>query len=121
MKKALVVEDNEKNLYLIRYLLENKGYSVIEAKTGREGIAMSLSEKPDFILMDIQLPDINGLEAAKQIRNSKSDGNIPIIAITSYAMVGDREIALQAGCTGYIEKPINPETIIKEIEKICGF
>ena len=78
---------------------------------------MALSEKPDMILMDIQLPDINGLEVTKKIRASKADAVIPIIAITSYAMVGDREKALEAGCNGYIEKPINPETFMDDLGK----
>jgi len=117
MKKILVIEDNETNLYLIRYMLEKNGYAVIEAKGGISGVELALKEKPDLLLMDIQLPDIDGLDATRRIRASEADGEIPIIALTSYAMVGDRETALAAGCTGYIEKPINPETFIAEIEK----
>jgi len=117
MKKILVVEDNETNLYLIRFRLEKSGYEVIEAGEGAVGVELAGKEKPDLILMDIQLPDIDGLEATKRIRASEADAEIPIIALTSYAMVGDREKALAAGCTGYIEKPINPETFIAEIEK----
>ena len=117
MKRILVVEDNETNLYLIRFILEKSGYEVIEAREGVVGVELAVKEKPDLILMDIQLPDINGLEATKRIRASEADDDIPIIALTSFAMVGDREKALAAGCTGYIEKPINPETFIAEIEK----
>ncbi len=117
MKKILVVEDNETNLYLIKFILEKSGYEVIEAGEGAVGVELAVKEKPDLILMDIQLPDIDGLEATKRIRASEIDGDIPIIALTSFAMVGDREKALAAGCTGYIEKPINPETFIAEIEK----
>ena len=117
MKKILVVEDNEKNLYLIRFILEKMGHQVIEAKTGEEGVDLALKEKPDLILMDIQLPGINGLETTRRIRASKEGGDVPIIALTSYALVGDREQVLSAGCTGYIEKPINPETIMGEISK----
>ena len=116
MKKILVVEDNEKNMYLISFVLKKKGHEVIEAKSGEEGVELAIKEKLDLILMDIQLPGIDGLEATRRIRNSKANGKIPIIALTSYAMVGDRERALKAGCTGYIEKPINPETFIAEIE-----
>ena len=116
MKKILVVEDNEKNMYLISFILKKKGHEVIEAKSGGEGVELAIKEKLDLILMDIQLPGIDGLEATRRIRNSKANGKIPIIALTSYAMVGDRERALKAGCTGYIEKPINPETFIAEIE-----
>ncbi len=117
MKKILVVEDNETNLYLIRFILEKNGYEVIEAVEGAVGVELAVKEKPDLIIMDIQLPDINGLEATKRIRASEADSEIPIIALTSFAMAGDREKALAAGCTGYIEKPINPETFIAEIEK----
>ena len=117
MKRILVVEDNEANLYLIRFMLEKSGYEVIEAREGAVGVELAGKEKPDLILMDIQLPDIDGLEATKRIRASEAEGKIPIIALTSYAMVGDREKALAAGCTGYIEKPINPETFMAEIEK----
>jgi CheY-like chemotaxis protein len=81
------------------------------------GVELAIKEKPDLIIMDIQLPDIDGLEVTKRIRASEVDGDIPIVALTSFAMAGDRERALAAGCTGYIEKPINPETFIAEIEK----
>ncbi|HPQ44791.1 MAG TPA: response regulator [Syntrophales bacterium] len=117
MKKILIVEDNEQNMYLINYLLTKKGYATLKATTGIDGIAAAIREKPDLILMDIQLPDIDGLEATKRIRESGADGSIPIIAVTSYAMVGDREKAIEAGCTGYVEKPINPETFILEMER----
>lgn len=117
MKKILVVEDNEKNMYLICFILEKMGHMVIKAATGEEGVDAAVRELPDLILMDIQLPGIDGLEATKRIRQSKADGKIPIIAITSYAMVGDRERLLAAGCSGYIEKPINPDTIMAEIDK----
>ncbi len=117
MKKILVVEDNEKNMYLISFILKKKGYEVIEATTGEQGVELAIREKPDLILMDIQLNDMDGLEATKRIRASEADGEIPIIALTSYAMVGDRKKALAAGCTGYIEKPIDPETFMAEIEK----
>ncbi len=117
MKRILVVEDNGTNLYLIRFILEKGGYEVIEAMEGAVGVELAVKEKPDLIIMDIQLPDIDGLEATKRIRASEADGDIPIIALTSFAMPGDRESALAAGCTGYIEKPINTETFIAEIEK----
>jgi len=112
MKKVLVVEDNEKNMYLISFILEKMGHRVLQADTGEKGIELASREQPDLILMDIQLPGIDGLEATKLIRQS---GDVPIIAITSFAMAGDRERLLAAGCNGYIEKPINPETIMGEI------
>ncbi len=117
MTRILVVEDNETNRYLINFILKKKGYAVINAVTGEEGIELAAKEKPDLILMDIQLPDIDGLEDTKGIRKLKARGNVPIVALTSYAMVGDREKALKAGCTGYIEKPINPDTFLNDIEE----
>lgn len=119
MKRILVVEDNEANMYLISFILKNNGYEVIEAGTGEEGVELAIKEKPDMVLMDIQLPGIDGLEATKRIRKreSEADEEIPIVALTSYAMTGDREKALAAGCTGYIEKPLKPETFMDELRK----
>ena len=82
-----------------------------------EGVELAINEKPDLIIMDIQLPGMDGLEAAKRIRESEADGKAPIIAVTSYAMAGDRDRIIKGGCTGYIEKPIDPETFLSEIEK----
>ncbi|HOX28028.1 MAG TPA: response regulator [bacterium] len=115
MKKILVIEDNEQNLYLIRFILQKNGYKVLEARTGEAGVEAAAAEKPDLILMDIQLPDIDGYEATKRIKCASESCTAPIIAITSYAMTGDREKSLAAGCSGYIEKPINPETVMDEI------
>ena len=84
------------------------------------GIELPIRERPDFILLDIQLPDMDGLEVLKELRKSEIDGEIPIIAITSYAMSGDRERLIEAGCNGYIEKPIDPVTIINQIREITG-
>jgi CheY-like chemotaxis protein len=120
MKRVLIVEDNENNMRLIVKLLESEGYhEIIKAETGEEGVRLATEEKPDLILMDIKLPGIDGVEATKQIRASGTDGGILIIALTSYAMAGDRERLMQAGINGYIEKPLDPYTVIKEIEKIC--
>jgi two-component system, cell cycle response regulator DivK len=117
MKRVLVIEDNETNFYLIRFLLEKSGYSVIEATSGFQGLELAVKEKPDLILMDVQLPDIDGLEVTRRIRILDKYDTVPILAVTSYAMTGDREKALSAGCTGYIEKPIDPETFVLEIKK----
>jgi len=117
MKRILVIEDNETNIYLIGFILKKDGHEVIEARSGEEGLELAVKEKPDLILMDIQLPGIDGLETTKRIRESETDKKVPIVALTSYAMTGDREKSLAAGCTGYIEKPINPDTFMSEIEK----
>lgn len=117
MKRILVVEDNENNMYLISFILRNNGYGVVEAKSGEEAVYLAVKEKPDLIIIDIQLPGIDGLEAIKRIRESKADGEIPTVALTSSVLPGGREKAFNAGCTGYIEKPINPETFMDNIEK----
>jgi two-component system cell cycle response regulator DivK len=120
MKKVLVIEDNGDNMRLIGYALRRSGYDVISAKNGEEGIALALGEKPFFILVDINLPGIDGIETTRRLRSSAIDGHIPIIAITSHAMLGDREKAVEAGCNAYFEKPINPLTIIEEIHRVLG-
>jgi len=120
MKRVLVVEDNMDNLELIRLVLVRNGYEVLAAPTGEEGVDMAVRERPDFILMDINLPGIDGLETTRRIRASKSNGSIPIIAITSYAMRGDMEQILAAGCNGYFEKPIDPLRIMDDIHAVLG-
>ncbi len=117
MKKILVVEDNEKNMYLICFILEAYKYDTIKATSGKEGVELAITQKPNLILMDIQLPDIDGLEATKRIRQTESGKKIPIIAVTSYAMSGDRKKLLEGGCTGYIEKPIKLDILLTEIKK----
>ena len=119
-KRALVIEDNENNMELMTFILETNGYKTIRASTGQQGIELALKEKPDFILLDIQLPDIMGTEVLKIIRESEKGHNIPIIAVTSYAMAGDRERLLTAGCNGYIEKPIDPLVVVDQIKKVIG-
>jgi CheY-like chemotaxis protein len=93
---------------------------VIAAETGELGVELAISEHPLFILMDINLPGIDGFEATKRIRQSKANGHIPIIAITSYAMAGDMDRIMASGCTGYFEKPIDPLTIVDNIHRIIG-
>jgi len=120
MKKVLVIEDNMDNLRLISYALERSGYEVISTESGEEGVEVAIRERPFFIIMDINLPGIDGLEATRRIRASGSNGTIPIIAITSFAMYGDRDKVFAAGCTAYFEKPINPLTIVDSIHKAIG-
>jgi len=117
MKRVLVIEDNEINLYLMRTILQKLGHQVFEAQDGYTGVELAIAERPDLILMDIQLPGLDGYGATKKIRATEETKDIPIIAITSYAMVGDREKILAAGCTAYIEKPIEPESFIEELKK----
>lgn len=118
MASVLVIEDNEDNLELIKFILEANGYHVRHAATGCQGVEQALALPPDFILLDIQLPDIGGEEVLRRIREQKAGQSIPIIAVTSYAMSGDRERLLAAGCNGYIEKPIDPYTIIEQIKSV---
>ncbi len=113
----LIIEDNEQNIYLVTFLLEKNGYRVTQARDGREGIALARLSKPDMILLDIQLPVMDGYAVARELRQNGELRNVPIVAVTSYAMSGDRERALAAGCTGCIEKPIDPETFTAEIER----
>lgn len=120
MKKVLVVEDNENNMELITFILEANGFITIRAENGQRGIDMALHEKPDFIILDIQLPDIMGTDVLKQIRAAETGPPIPIIAVTSYAMAGDRERLLAAGCDGYIEKPIDPLAVMDQIRDVVG-
>ncbi len=118
MPKALIIEDTPDNMELIRFILNKNGVETIGAENGRKGIELAESELPDFIILDIQLPDINGTEVLHAIRRSKADGKVPIIAMTSYAMSGDREKLLAAGCNGYIEKPIDPVMVMDQIREI---
>ncbi len=111
----LIIEDNPQNFYMMRFLLEKNGFTVIGAENGREGIEKALSHQPRAILLDIQLPEMDGYAVAKGLKKNSELADTPIIAVTSYAMVGDRERILAAGATGYIEKPINPETFVAEI------
>ncbi len=116
MKKILVVEDNENSMYLITFILKNHDNEVLEAKSGEEGVKIARNEPLDLIIMDLRLPGIDGLEATKRIRESKGCDQVPIVALTSHAMLGDKEKALKSGFTGYIEKPINPDTFMTVIE-----
>lgn len=120
MKRVLVIEDDDNNYVLIADLLEHAGYVPLKAVTGEEGVRMALAEKPDFVLLDIQLPDFDGYQVLDRIRQSLAGEEFPIIAMTSYAMSGDRERLLAAGCNGYIEKPIDPMQVIREIQDIVG-
>ncbi|KAA0069140.1 response regulator [Rhodanobacter sp. T12-5] len=114
-RTVLLIEDNAQNRYLVTFLLERSGYRVITAVDGPEGIRKALELLPDLILLDIQLPAMDGYAVARALRAIPALQQTPIVAVTSYAMVGDREKSLGAGCNGYIEKPINPDTFVAEI------
>jgi len=115
--RILYIEDNDQNFYLVNYILSAKGYAVERARDGREGIGLATKGRPVLILLDIQLPIMDGYETARELRKIPGVNTTPIVALTSYAMAGDREKALAAGCTGYIEKPINPKTFTEQIQQ----
>ena len=114
-KTVLIIEDNEQNLYLMRFLLEKSGFAVVDAADGPKGIQTARTLLPDLILLDIQLPFMDGYEVASELRKHKALESTPIIAVTSYAMPGDRERALSSGASDYIEKPINPFTFVEQV------
>lgn len=118
MKRTILyIEDNEQNLYLITFLLNAKGYQVLQARDGPEGIVTAARHRPDLILLDIQLPGMDGYAVARRLREDPDVAKTPIVALTSHAMTGDRDKAIEAGCSGYIEKPINPDIFLGQIEE----
>lgn len=117
MRKVLVVEDNLDNLRLISYPLTRAGYQVISARSGEQGVLLARDENPFFVVMDIMLPGIDGYETARRIKSLPNGAAMPIIAITSFAMMGDRDKAIAAGCCGYFEKPFDPVAIVEQIHR----
>jgi CheY-like chemotaxis protein len=118
--KILIIEDNENNLYLMTYILEQDGYEIIQARDGSEGIKLACGQIPSLIILDIQLPLMDGFEVARKLRSISILSDVPIVAVTSYAMAGDREKILAAGCTGYMRKPINTDTFSSEIGRFLA-
>jgi two-component system cell cycle response regulator DivK len=116
-KRILVVEDTEDNGRILRDLLTRAGFELIEAVDGESGVSMALSHRPDLILMDIQLPIFDGYEATRRIKAHPDTRNIPIIAVTSYALSGDETKALAAGCDGYVAKPFSPRRILALVQE----
>jgi CheY-like chemotaxis protein len=114
-KTVLVIEDNVQNMYMTTFLLEKSGFKVVQARDGQEGLARAAEVEPDLILLDIQLPLMDGYEVARRLKSNIQTGAIPLVAVTSYAMAGDREAVFRAGCEGYIEKPIDPETFVRRV------
>ncbi|MFQ4136560.1 response regulator [Nodosilinea sp. PGN35] len=118
MKKTiLLIEDNPQNRYLVQFLLETRGHTILQAETGPQGLALAAAALPDLILLDIQLPGMDGHAVACALKSDPLLKSIPVVAVTSYAMVGDREKCLAAGAEGYIEKPIDPESFGDEVER----
>src|ERR1700689_4747245 len=115
--KILLIEDNAENRYLVTFLLQQRGHEIIAAESGPQGLDLAARMRPDLILLDIQLPGMDGHAVARAIKSDPLLRHIPVVAVTSYAMVGDREKCLAAGAEGYIEKPINPESFVAEIER----
>jgi two-component system cell cycle response regulator DivK len=115
-KTILIVEDEPRNLKLLRDLLQRFGYEILEASDGEQGVKLAGEKIPDMILMDIMMPKMDGLEATRIIKADEKTKHIPIIALTSYAMKGDREKTIEAGCDGYIAKPIDIKEVLKAIE-----
>ncbi len=116
-KTVLIVEDNELNMKLFHDLLEAHGYNILEARTGPEALKMADEHRPDLILMDIQLPEVSGLEVTQKIKNNEQLVSIPIIAVTAFAMKGDEERIRQGGCEDYIAKPISVSTFLEKVKR----
>jgi len=115
-KKILVVDDNQDSRELVVKVLKNKGYEMVEAVDGEEAVERAVAEKPDLILLDISIPKLNGYEVARILKNREEFKDIPIVALTAHAMKGDRMKALEAGCEGYITKPINVRELPAQVK-----
>jgi two-component system cell cycle response regulator DivK len=120
MCRILLVEDNELNRDMLRRRLSHRGHEVILAANGRQGIEMARSEKPDVVLMDLSLPEVDGWQAARILKNDAGTRGIPLVALTAHAMLGDREKALEAGCDDYATKPVDLPLLVGIIERLIG-
>lgn len=119
-RRILLIEDNEQNRYLVTYLLQARGWEVVHAADGPAGLALAAAATPALILLDIQLPGMDGHAVARALRENPALDAIPVVAVTSYAMAGDRERCIEAGCNGYIEKPIDPQSFAAQVEQFVG-
>lgn len=119
-RSVLLIEDNEQNRYLVTFLLERHGYEVVSVGDGARALEIAQTFVPRLILLDIQLPTMDGYAVARALRRNAALVHTPIVAVTSYAMPGDREKALEAGCSAYLEKPINPATFVSELEQVLS-
>ena len=118
-ERVLIVEDNEKNMKLVRDVLQATGYSTLEATTGEEAVELALSQAPALVLMDVQLPGIDGVEALERLRQNERTASIPALAVTAQAMSGDRERFLEAGFDGYLAKPVDVNELIEAVREHC--
>jgi len=118
-RKVVVVEDNELNMKLFREVLESSGYRMLEAGTGERAVALTTEHRPDLVLMDIHLPDIDGVEALRMLRADERTASIPVLALTAQAMEGDRERFLAAGFDGYLSKPVNIADLLDAVRRYC--
>ena len=119
MKLILIVEDNDKNLKLVRDVLQATGYRTLQATTGEEAVELALSQAPALVLMDVQLPGIDGVEALERLRQNERTASIPVLALTAQAMSGDRERFLEAGFDGYLAKPVDVGELIEAVREHC--
>ena len=119
-RQVLLIEDNAENRYLATFLLERHGWAVTAAEDGPRGLELAARLMPALILLDIQLPGMDGYAVARGLRADQRLAHIPIVAVTSYAMPGDRERCMASGCNGYIEKPIDPERFVGEVEAFAA-
>lgn len=120
MKKILLVEDNDVNRELVREILESRDFEVLEAQNGLEALHMISKFSPDLVLLDIQMPVLDGISAIKQLRRKPQYADLPVLALTAYAMVGDRDRVMAAGFTGYVTKPVDRKALLNEIENLLG-
>ena len=119
-KTILVIEDHEDNRRIMRDLLTSAGYEVVEAVTGEEGVTAAETHRPDLILMDVQLPGLDGYEATRRIKANPDLGQIPVIIVTSYALSGDDVKAFEAGCDAYVSKPFSPRELLAKIREFLS-
>jgi two-component system cell cycle response regulator DivK len=119
-ERVLIVEDNGKNMKLVRDVLQASGYSTFEATTGEEAVGLALSQAPALVLMDVQLPGIDGIEALERMRQNERTASIPVLALTAQAMSGDRERFLEAGFDGYLSKPVDVAELLQAVREHCG-
>ena len=118
--RILLVEDNENNRYLAQFLLEREGFSVVVAVNGKQALEAARLAKPDLVVMDIQMPEMDGYETAERFKSNPALKDIPLVGVSSFAMAGDRAKALKVGFAGYIEKPINPDTFAREVNQFLN-